>query len=470
MLLITSGLLLSSLSIADVTEGKKIYDNNCAACHGKNLEGGIGSNFIDGIWNYGNMPQLIALNVKFGIVNLEMPAWENKLTDAEIQSVVDYVLDKEKHSKVKPPPIPNIIKTELYDLNVDVLNSSLDTPWAIDFIDANNALVTDRAGKLYRMANGVIQKDPVKSIPSDVAQAGQAGLFDVVVDPNFEKNGWIYLSYAQSHDPSVNPQKAKTMTRIVRGQIKDNRWTNEQVLYQADGKFYTTSRAHFGARIAVDQNYLYFSVGDRGAKEQAQDLTRPNGKIHRINKDGSIPTDNPFLNVSGANPTIYSYGHRNPQGLTMNRITGQVWSTEHGPMGGDELNLVNMGKNYGWPEITYGRNYDGTAITDFTEKPGMEQPVIHWTPSIAVFSLDFYRGDLFSKWRNNILVSSLKYRELKRLTLDGDKVTSQETLVKGIGRMRSVKTSPDGAIYVLFNDPALILRFTPANQASARDQ
>jgi glucose/arabinose dehydrogenase len=177
-------------------------------------------------------------------------------------------------------------------------------------------------------------------------------------------------------------------------------------------------------------------------------------------KDGSIPADNPFLNTDGALPTIYSYGHRNPQGLSIHPETCEVYDTEHGPMGGDELNHVKAGYNYGWPKITYGRNYDGATISEYTEMDGMEQPVIYWVPSIAVFDNDFYLGDMFPSWENDLLVSSLKYRELRRLTIDGDKVTGQETLVKGIGRMRSVKVAPDGSVYVLFNEPSLIVRFS----------
>jgi len=461
MAVIATMIALPSLVSAGVEEGKKVYADNCAACHGNKLEGGIGSSFTDRIWNYGQDPQLIMLNVAFGISNLEMPGWSEILTDTEIQSVVEYILDQEKKSKSVAPAIPDTVATEKYNLKVEVLDNSLDTPWAMDFIDANNALVTDRAGKLYQMVSGVLQKEPVKGTPTDIAQTGQAGLFDVVVDPDYAKNGWIYLSYSQLLDTSADMDDSKAMTRIIRGQIKDGQWTDQKVLYQADAKHYTNIRAHFGARIVVHDGYLYFSVGDRYAMKEAQDITRPNGKIHRIHKDGSIPKDNPFVDASGAIPSIYSFGHRNPQGLALNSATKKIWSTEHGPMGGDELNLIQPGKNYGWPEITFGRDYDGTAISEFTEKPGMEQPIIHWTPSIAVFSLDFYTGSLFPKWRNNVLVSSLKYKELRRLVLDGDKVIHQETLVKGIGRMRSVKAGPDGAVYVLFNSPSLILRFTP---------
>lgn len=452
-----------ALVIADVEEGKQIYSDNCASCHGASLEGGIGSSFVDHIWNYGTDPGLITLSVKFGIANLEMPAWGKILTDAQIQSVVEYILEQEKNTKIVSSSVPNQVTTLLYDLKVEVLNSSLDTPWAMEFLDAHSALVTDRAGRLYQMLDGVLQKEPVQSIPEDIMTAGQAGLFDVVADPDYEKNGWIYLSYAHLLDSSGDVEEAKAMTRIIRGRIQDGQWIDQEVLYQSDDEHYSPIPAHFGGRIVVDADgYLYFSIGDRYAKTEAQDITRPNGKIHRINKDGTIPGDNPFVSDSSAIPSIYSFGHRNPQGLALDPVTNTVWSTEHGPWGGDELNRILPGENYGWPVITYGHDYDGTAISEFTAQPGMQQPAWYWTPSIAVFNLDIYSGKLFPKWQNNVLVSSLKYRDLRRMVRDGDQIIHEEVLLKGIGRMRSVKVAPDGAVYVLLNAPSLILRLTPA--------
>ena len=447
---------------ADAGEGREIYQKHCAECHGAELQGGLGSSFLDHVWNYGEGPRTIWMTVKYGIPNLEMPAWKDVLSDGEIKSVVGFIVAQDKNSALVPPPMPEQVKTEIYGLALEVLDDSLDEPWSIAFINKTQALVTDKTGKLYQMLNGKIQKDFIRGLPQDITNINQAGLLDVVLDPDYADNGWIYLSYSQELAKAKDEKRARAMTRIIRGRIKDGNWIDQQILFEAPEEFYSTTRHHFGSRIVFDeQGYLYFSVGDRGAKEQAQDMSRPNGKIHRIHKDGSIPKDNPFLNQRGAIPSIFSFGHRNPQGLATHPVTKEVWSTEHGPMGGDELNHIRSAKNFGWPEITYGINYDGNIISAFTEKDGMEQPVHHWTPSIAVCDINFYAGDLFSGWKNNLLVTSLKYRDLRRLVIEGDKVVHEEVLLRGIGRMRSVTVGPDGAIYVLVNEPSLILRLTP---------
>lgn len=452
---------------SDTQEGKKIYQKHCAICHGVKLEGGIGSSLIDHVWNYGSEPQFMGMNIKYGIPNLAMPAWKDVLSDDEIKSVIGFILEQDKNSTLAPPPILKQVTTEIYDLNLEVLDSSLVEPWSIAFINKDEALVTDKIGKLYRMVNGKIQKEPIRDIPDDITNVGQSGLMDVVLDPDYASNGWIYLSYSHELAKAKGAKRADAMTRIIRGRIKDARWTDQQILFEADHELYSKTRHHYGSRITFDdKGYLYFSVGDRGAKEQAQDISWPNGKIHRIHKDGSIPKDNPYLDQPGAIPSIFSYGHRNPQGMSLHPETKEIWVTEHGPMGGDELNHIRAGKNFGWPEITHGINYDGKIISEFTEKDGMEQPVHYWTPSIAVCDIDFYVGDMFPEWKNNLLVTSLKYRDLRRLVIEGDKVIHEEILLKGIGRMRSVTVGPDGAIYILVNDPSLILRLTPKVEIS----
>ncbi|MFW6371572.1 MAG: PQQ-dependent sugar dehydrogenase, partial [Bacteroidota bacterium] len=264
-----------------------------------------------------------------------------------------------------------------------------------------------------------------------------------------------------SHILDSKEERPPAMTRIVRGKIEDNKWSDEQVLYEAEHDHYSTMRHHYGSRIVFDpQGYLYFSVGDRGAREQAQELSRPNGKIHRINKDGSIPADNPFVDTQGALPTIFTYGNRNTQGMAVHPETGEVWTTEHGPMGGDELNLLEAGENYGWPVITYGKNYDGTIITEQTTHEGMEQPNYYWTPSIAVCGLDFYQGGQFPKWNNRLLVGALKYEEVQLLHIVNDRVIHSQTILKNFGRVRDVETGPDGAIYVVLNSPGRVIKLS----------
>jgi glucose/arabinose dehydrogenase len=337
----------------------------------------------------------------------------------------------------------------------------LEIPWAIDFLDPTTALITEKPGRLRVVSKGKLQPEPVKNIPK-VLNEGQGGLMDVAVDPNYKENGWIYLAFSHVLDKKAGEERPGAMTKIVRGKIDNNTWTNEEVLFEAPHEMYRTTRHHYGCRIVFDpQGFLYFAIGERGLGFEAQDIKLPNGKVHRINKDGSIPKDNPFVNEANAIKSIYSYGNRNIQGIAIHPETGKVWATEHGPMGGDELNLIGAGKNYGWPEISYGINYDGKIITEFTHKPGMEQPNLYWRPSIAVCGLDFYTGNLFPKWKNKLLVGALKYEEVRLLDIENDRVTHDEVILKGQGRVRDVQTGPDGAIYVVLNDPGTVVKLLP---------
>jgi glucose/arabinose dehydrogenase len=239
-------------------------------------------------------------------------------------------------------------------------------------------------------------------------------------------------------------------------------WTSEQVVYQAPESSYSTTRHHYGSRIAFDpQGFLYFSVGDRGDRPEAQDLEQPNGKIHRIYKDGGVPESNPFYDTKDALPTIYAYGTRNAQGLAVHPETGELWETEHGPLGGDELNLIKAGENYGWPEISYGKHYNGQILTEYTHKEGMLQPILYWKPSIAVCGLDFYSGNKFPKWNNRLLVGALKYEEVRLLQIEDQRVVHEQVIVKNMGRVRDVETSPDGTIYIVLNQPGKVIRLKP---------
>ena len=238
--------------------------------------------------------------------------------------------------------------------------------------------------------------------------------------------------------------------------------SDQEVLFEAPHELYSPMQIHYGSRIVFDKKgYLYFSVGDRFAQDLAQEVSRPNGKIHRIYPDGSIPEDNPFVADASALPSVYSYGHRNPQGLAVHPVTDEVWDAEHGPRGGDELNLVVAGRNYGWPVISYGINYNDTTLTEYRRHPDMEQPNFYWKPSIAVSGLDFYEGDLFPRWKNKLIVGSLAFQELHLLDLDGTRVMHDEVIMKGQGRIREAIEGPDGAIYVVLNDPDRIVRLVP---------
>ncbi|WP_319591886.1 PQQ-dependent sugar dehydrogenase [uncultured Draconibacterium sp.] len=458
--LVTCLILVFSFS-ANAQDGAQLYGQNCASCHGANLGGGNAASLVDGVWQFGAEDNYVFRNIKFGIAHLGMPSYEATLSDGDINAILSYIRDSENKVGAQKPPIAKEIETLDYKVDVEIFAEGLEVPWAIDFIDENTALITERPGRLRIVQDGKLLEEPVKNTP-EVLNEGQGGLLDVAVDPDYDENGWIYLAYSHVLTSGYDGNRPPAMTRIVRGKIENNTWTNEEVLFEASHDSYRTTRHHYGCRIVFDPwGHLFFAIGDRGAGYQAQDFTLPNGKVHRIFKDGSIPTDNPFVDEEGAVQSLFSLGNRNIQGMAIHPQTGELWVTEHGPMGGDELNLIEWGKNYGWETITYGKNYNGTVITDVKHKPGMEQPNLYWRPSIAVCGLDFYRGDLFSKWENKLLVGALKYEEVRLLQIEGDKVVHQEVIVKNQGRVRDVSTGPEGAIYVVLNKPGTVIKLTP---------
>ncbi len=437
------------------------YSQYCAQCHGEDLRGGISQSLLDGSWQFGARRNDIFRSVKFGHPHHGMPSFGLVMSDESIDSIVDYLISEEERLGVTNPPMPTTLETQDYMVKVDVIAEDLETPWAIDFIDQNHALITEKSGKLRRWENGVLLQDSVQGIPK-VRVGGQGGLMDVAIDPDYDQNGWVYLAFSHGL-PNPDPnERAPAMTSIVRGRVVGNNWQDQEILFEAPHDTYRTAGQHFGCRIVFDpEGFLYFSIGDRGAGEHAQDLSKPNGKIHRIHRDGRIPTSNPFYGKEDAMGSIFSYGHRNPQGLAIHPVTGELWLTEHGPLGGDELNLSKAGLNYGWPVISYGLNYNGTIITELVRQEGMEQPIFYWKPSIAVCGLDFYQGDLFPKWNNQLLVGALKFEEVQLLDIEEDRVMYGQTILKNAGRVRDVTTGPDGAIYVVLNRPDKIIRLSP---------
>lgn len=460
-MLLATMFLFSGLSSCAQPDGASIYNQYCATCHGADLRGGNSGSLVDGIWQFGAADSYKFRNIKFGITHLGMPSFGATLKDDEIKAVLKYITDVEKKTGAVKPALVKELETLDYKLNVEVFAEGLEIPWAIDFLDPQTALITEKPGRVRVVSKGKLQPEPVKNTPK-VLNEGQGGLMDVAFDPNYKENGWIYLAFSHVLEKKEQDDRPGAMTKIVRGKIENNTWTNEEVLFEAPHEMYRTTRHHYGCRIVFDkEGYLYFSIGERGFGFEAQDIKLPNGKVHRINRDGSIPAGNPFVNAQNAIKSIYSYGNRNIQGIAIHPETGKVWATEHGPMGGDELNLISAGKNYGWPEISYGINYDGKIITEFTHKPGMEQPNLYWRPSIAVCGLDFYSGDLFTKWKNKLLVGALKYEEVRLLDIENDRVTHDEIILKGQGRVRDVQTGPDGAIYVVLNDPGTVLKLMP---------
>lgn len=325
-----------------------------------------------------------------------------------------------------------------YELVTDQLNN----PWGMAFLPDGNILVTEKTGEIVLIKNGEVLNANVTGGPESKTQ-GQGGLLDIELHPNFEENAWVYFTYA-----SDEGDEEGAMTALSRAKWTGTAFTDHVVLYK--GAPNTRRGQHFGSRIAFDRdNYVYFSIGDRGARDQnPQDITRDGGKVYRLHDDGRIPADNPFVGQTGAKEAVYSYGHRNPQGMATHPETGRIWSHEHGPQGGDEVNLIKKGANYGWPVITYGENYGGGAISDETSREGMEQPVTYWVPSIAPCGMAFVQDSVYEGWENNLIVGSLKFSYLVRLVLEGDEVVREEKIVEGIGRVRNVEMGNDGYLYV----------------------
>ncbi|HEX9600289.1 MAG TPA: PQQ-dependent sugar dehydrogenase, partial [Mariniflexile sp.] len=322
------------------------------------------------------------------------------------------------------------------------------------FLPDGSMLITEKAGELILFKNGT--KTLVEGVP-EIYVRGQGGFMGIKLHPNYETNGWIYFSYASAEGEGDGGN-----TTIMRAKLKDNNLVEKEVLYKASPN--SKKGQHFGSRIEFDNDgYLYFSIGERGERDiNPQDITRDCGKIYRLHDDGRIPKDNPFVNSENAKPAIYSYGHRNPQGLIKNPETGDLWEHEHGPQGGDEINIIQKGKNYGWPVISYGINYDGTPFTDITEKEGMEQPLFYWIPSIAPSGLAFVTSNKYPDWKGNILVGSLKFGYLERLVLNKEKVVKREKLLDKIGRVRDVIQAPDGYIYVAVEGKGIV-KIVPKN-------
>ena len=453
----------------DVPPGHALYDEYCATCHGDDLTGGNNSSLIDGEWQFGSSRGGIVQSIAEGIPARGMPAFGDVLSDREVGQIADFiqrVAEGDSAATNDAPAAPDSLETLDYELDAEVFAHGLDVPWGIAFTGTRGALITERPGQLRVVEGGRLRPEPVAGTPG-VLNQGQGGLLDVAVDPQYDENGWVYLSY--SHHLPREDEKDPAMTRVVRGRIENNRWTDQQVLFEAPRDTYRRTRHHYGSRIVFGpEGLMYFSIGDRGAGKQAQDLSRPNGKVHRLHRDGSVPESNPFVDrEGGALPSIFTYGHRNPQGLAVHPETGQIWESEHGPRGGDELNRLVAGRNYGWPAITYGINYDGTVLTEERRRPGMAQPVLYWRPSIAVSDIAFYRGERFPYWQGHLLVSALKFKEVRLLNMDGGRrVQHQQVMLKELGRVRDVAPGPDGTVYVVLNKPHRVLRLAPRKPES----
>jgi len=454
--------LLAAPLAAQPGDVGKLYEMHCAACHGDDLAGGSAPSMLDDAWTLGASDEDIARSIRVGSLDNGMPAWEGALSEAEIRAMVVFIRERRNAAASAGTEVAargaEVRTVAGHAYRVEDVVGGLATPWGLAFLPDGRMLITEKPGRLRVLENGRLSA-PVAGTPA-VLDHGQGGLMEVALHPDFKDNGWIYLAFSER---APGRGEREGMTALVRGRLRDGRWVDEELIYRAPPEKARTAAHHWGSRIAFDgHGYLFFPIGDRGAQEQAQRLDLPNGKIHRIHDDGRIPADNPFVDTPGALPTIWSYGHRNPQGLDFNPADGSLWSTEHGPRGGDELNLVQRGKNYGWPVITYGINYNGTPITDRTSAPGLEQPVLHWTPSIAVCGIDFYEGAAFPAWRGGLLVTALAGEDVRLLRFEGGRVVSQDSLLRRAGRVRDVGCGPDGTVYAVLNGPDKIVRLVPA--------
>ena len=337
-------------------------------------------------------------------------------------------------------PVTAQNSTDSVQTNYEVIVNDLGIPWGFVFLPDGSLLITEKRGRLWHVKNG--NRTEIKGLP-EITLLGQGGLLDIELHPDYENNGWIYLSYASSEGEGNGAN-----TAIMRCKLDGDSLIEKKVLYKGNPN--SRRGQHFGSRIEFDnEGFLYFSIGDRGNRDiNPQNVKRDGGKVYRLHDDGRIPASNPFVRDRDAKKAIFCYGNRNIQGMVKHPETGEIWTHEHGPRGGDEINIIQSGKNYGWPLISYGINYSGTKFTDNTSLPGMEQPLHHWTPSIAPSGMAFITSDVYPGWKGNLMVGSLKFQYLNRVEIRDNKVVKEEKLVEGIGRVRSVRQGPDGYIYI----------------------
>ena len=350
------------------------------------------------------------------------------------------------------------VQTERHTLSLETISEGLNHPWGIAFLPSGDMLVTERSGTLNIITQEG-QKTPIQGTPEVVAKS-QGGLLDVNIDPDYADNGWVYISYSEKDPKGGNGNS----TAVMRGKIDGDKWTQGEVIFRQAPKY--ESNAHFGSRLVFSpEGHLFITLGERYSRMQdAQTLDNHHGKIVRIWPDGSIPKDNPFVGNDGALDEIWSYGHRNVQGAAIHPDTGELWTIEHGPQGGDEVNIPKAGKNYGWPTITYGEDYGGGEIGIGTHKEGMEQPFYYWLPSIATAGSIFYTGDKFPKWKGDLLVTALRGQTIARLDLEEGRVLHEERMLEDATsfRIRDIEQGPEGFLYILTDaDSGQLIKLSP---------
>lgn len=434
--------------------GEAIYAEYCSSCHGEKMKA-----FVNWQWKHGHSKEAIRASIVEGRGAGAMPAFGDVLSKQQVNELVDYLrygfdnLEKYALKEAKVPP-SEVFSSEDLKFSLEAVVTGLENPWGLAFLPDGDLLVTDKPGSLFRVQPGG-EKHLIENTPK-VTAAGQGGLLDITLHPDYANTGWLYLSYSI---PETSGNGATTA--VSRYRLKDDQLVDGELIFE--GLPYSRTRHHYGSRLTFDEaGYLYITIGDRGARDvNPQDLSLFPGKVHRINADGTIPPDNPFYHQAEAVASIYSYGHRNPQGMARHPLTGQIWTHEHGPRGGDELNIIKKGANYGWPLLSYGINYSGTTFTDRTTDPDMESPIHYWVPSIAPSGMDFVNSDQYPGWNGHLLMGSLKFEYLNLCKLADGQVLSEEMLMKGVGRVRNVRQGPDGFIYVAVEGPGRVFRILP---------
>jgi glucose/arabinose dehydrogenase/cytochrome c5 len=443
-----------------------VYLDTCAKCHGENGQGGGGgtkslltADKFDQKWD-----RVFFDAIKNGVPNHGMPEYGTTMSDEEIWGQVVHIRElqgKALRDSFAPKESNGVYATQHHNFTVEtVVDSGLRTPWGIDWLPDGRMLVTNKPGDVVVVKDGKIVST-IEGTPKSV-EIGQGGMLEVAVHPDYAKNGWVYLAYTE---PA--PGGSGGQTKVVRGKLKFEgdkaSWTNQETIFQAPPESYTQAGVHFGTRIAFDgKGNLFFSIGERGGMIAAQDPKTAVGKIYRVKDDGKVPADNPFANQAGAIGAVWSIGHRNPQGLVVD-LNGNLWDTEHGPRGGDEVNRIVKGANYGWPTHAFSINYNDAPFKTPWPKEGenITLPVFRWLPSTGACGLDVARGAAFPKWKGDLLAGGLAGQNLDRIRIKDDKVVEREVLVLNMGRVREVAVAKDGVVYLALNGPDKIVKLVP---------
>jgi glucose/arabinose dehydrogenase len=449
-----------------------LYAEHCGGCHGNDAAGGRAASLFDEAWLRTRTDDQLVTSIRDGLPGTEMEPFGKALTPEQIWSLVNFIRTQTGNLKPRPEFVENpngtVLKTEKQTVRIETVTEGLETPFAIEFLPDGRMLITERPGRLRIFANGTLS-EPVKGTP-EVHAVQDGGLLDVIAHPNYAQNGWIYLAYSERQPgytppppaaaPAANagaPQgrgrgpQVPAMTVVVRGKINaNNEWTDQQFIFRADPSLYTGSGAHYGLRFIWDnEGHLFYSIGERGLISNAQDMKSPLGKIHRVNDDGTPVKDNPFVGQPGVPATIWSTGHRNPQGFAWHPVTGRLWESEHGPNSADEINVIEKGANYGWGVATRAAQAGMVPSA-----PGMIDPIIYYTPSMATAGISFVTSDRYPAWKNtSLFVGGLVGQRLERLETEGDKVVHQEVIFNNLGRVRDITQGPDGYLYIALQNP-----------------